>query len=146
MSISLNCIRSPALAGVSFSSRGSDSASCPYRRSPFLLQQRKPPTPTAQADVIVSTLCTFYFIVFYVAMNCGISFGAGRRKPQKPCNTVYSFSCFFFLFITHIYFPASGQAVGSQVSSLLPPGACLQLLSRMGFSNPTARRFFIECC
>ena len=34
----------------------------------------------------------------------------------------------------------------SQVSSLLSPGACLQLLSRIGFSNPTANRFFIECC
>ena len=34
----------------------------------------------------------------------------------------------------------------SQVSSLLPPGSCLQFLSRIGFSNPTARRFFIECC
>ena len=34
----------------------------------------------------------------------------------------------------------------SQVSSLLPPGSCLQFLSRVGFSNPTARRFFIECC
>ena len=33
----------------------------------------------------------------------------------------------------------------SQVSSLLPPGSCLQFLSRMGFSNPTARRCFIEC-
>ena len=30
----------------------------------------------------------------------------------------------------------------SQVSSLLPPGSCLQLLSRIGFSNPTARRCF----
>ena len=29
----------------------------------------------------------------------------------------------------------------SQVSSLLPPGSCLQLLSRIGFSNPTDRRF-----
>ena len=29
----------------------------------------------------------------------------------------------------------------SQVSSLLPPGYCLQFLSRIGFSNPTARRF-----
>ena len=28
----------------------------------------------------------------------------------------------------------------SQVSSLLPPGACLQFLSRIGFSIPTARR------
>ena len=32
----------------------------------------------------------------------------------------------------------------SQVSSLLPPGSCLQCLSRIGFSNPTARRFFID--
>ena len=30
----------------------------------------------------------------------------------------------------------------SHVSSLLPPGSCLQFLSRIGFSNPTARRFF----
>ena len=29
----------------------------------------------------------------------------------------------------------------SQVSSLLPPGTCLQFLSRIGFSIPTARRF-----
>ena len=29
----------------------------------------------------------------------------------------------------------------SQVSSLLPPCSCLQFLSRIGFSNPTARRF-----
>ena len=34
----------------------------------------------------------------------------------------------------------------SQVSSLLPPGSCLQLLSRIGFSNLTARGFFMECC
>ena len=31
-SIELNGIRNPALAGVSFGSRYSDSASCPYRR------------------------------------------------------------------------------------------------------------------
>ena len=51
----------------------------------------------------------------------------------------------------HFYFPA--QLVGgfalsdlldkpwSQVSSLLPPGTCLQFLSRIGVSIPTARRF-----
>ena len=27
-----------------------------------------------------------------------------------------------------------------------PPGSCLQFVSRIGFSNPTDRRFFIECC
>ena len=35
-------VRNPALAGVSFSSGGSDSASCPYRRSPFLKQRKLP--------------------------------------------------------------------------------------------------------
>ena len=34
----------------------------------------------------------------------------------------------------------------SQVSSLVPPGSCLQFLSRIGFSTPTDRRIFIECC
>ena len=34
----------------------------------------------------------------------------------------------------------------SQVLSLLPPGSFLQFFSRIGFSNPTARRISIECC
>ena len=41
-------------------------------------------------------------------------------------------SSFFFCFFTYIYFPASGQTV-VQVSSLFPPGWCLQFLSRIGF-------------
>ena len=56
-----------------------------------------------------------------------------------------------FIFFRHFYFPA--QLVGgftrndlldeswSQVSSLPPPGACLQFESRIGLSTPTARRF-----
>ena len=56
-----------------------------------------------------------------------------------------------FFFDHHFHFPA--QLVGcftlsdlldkpcSQVSSLLPPGTCLQFFSRIGFSIPTARRF-----
>ena len=62
--------------------------------------------------------------------------------------------CERFLFNTpeyHFHFPA--RLVGgftpsdfldkpwSQVSSLLPPGTCLQFSSRIGFSIPTARRF-----
>ena len=45
----------------------------------------------------------------------------------------------FFSFFTHIYFLASGQAV---VTGVVPssPYSCLQFLSRIGFSNPTARR------
>ena len=52
---------------------------------------------------------------------------------------------FFFPFFTHIYFPASGQAVVTGVVPS-PPGFCLQFLTRIGFSNLTVRRFFIECC
>ena len=33
----------------------------------------------------------------------------------------------------------------SQVSFVFPPGSCLQFSSRIGFSNPTTRRLFIEC-
>ena len=50
----------------------------------------------------------------------------------------------FSFFFAHFYFPASGQAVVTGVAPF-PPGSCVQLLSRMGFSTPTARRFFIEC-
>ena len=53
---------------------------------------------------------------------------------------------YIFFFFAHFYFPGSGQKPWSQVSFLLPPGSCLQFLSRIGFSSPTARRFFIECC
>ena len=64
-----------------------------------------------------------------------------------PCFVLF----FVFVFDHHFYFPA--QLVGGftlsdlldkpwpQVSSLLPPGTCLQFLSRTGFSIPTARRF-----
>ena len=51
----------------------------------------------------------------------------------------------FFLFNTHLLSSFLDKP-WSQVSSLLSPGSCLQFLSRIGFSNPTARRFFIECC
>ena len=56
---------------------------------------------------------------------------------------------FSFLFFTHIYFPASGQAVVTGVdpcSPILSRGSCLQFLWHIGFNNPTARRFFIDCC
>ena len=55
-------------------------------------------------------------------------------------------SFFFFFFLTLLLSSFWTSRGWSQVSSLLPPGSCLQFLSRIGFSNPTARRFFIECC
>ena len=52
---------------------------------------------------------------------------------------------FFLVFFAHIYFPASGQAVVTGVVPSSPLFYSLHFLSRIGFSYPTARRFFIEC-
>ena len=46
--------------------------------------------------------------------------------------------------VTYIYFPASGQAVATGVVPSLPR-FLPSFLSRIGFINPTARRFFIGC-
>ena len=53
---------------------------------------------------------------------------------------------FFFFFFSQTFTFQLLDKPWSQVSSLLLPGSCLQFLSRIGFSNPTARRLFIECC
>ena len=50
----------------------------------------------------------------------------------------------FFLFVHTSTFQLLDKKPWSQVSPLLPPGSCLQFLSRIRFSNPTARRLFIE--
>ena len=52
--------------------------------------------------------------------------------------------CTIFFFFSHTSTFQLLDDPWSQVSSLLPPGSCLQFLSRIRLSNPTARRFFIE--
>ena len=66
---------------------------------------------------------------------------------------MYLASIFFFFSLNHFHFPAQLVLIRgftlsdlldkpwSQVSYLLPPATCLQFLSRIGFSIPTARRF-----
>ena len=51
-----------------------------------------------------------------------------------------------FYFFSHTFAFQLLDKPWSQVSTLLPPSSCLQFLPRIGFSNPTARRLFIECC
>ena len=81
-----------------------------------------------------------------------------RHDEDKLKGLVFQLSCSermmdcilhsarFFFFFAHTSTFQLLDKPWTQVSSLLPPGSCLQFLSRTGFSNPTARRFFIECC
>ena len=63
-----------------------------------------------------------------------------RRERRR------NLAIFFFLFFSHTFTFQLLDKPRSQVSPLLPPGSCLQVLSRIGFSNATARRFFIQYC
>ena len=76
-----------------------------------------------------------------------------RRRVGAVCHTSYQVHIRNVAHILFFYFPA--QLVRdftlsdlldrpwSQVSSL-PPGTCLQFLSRIGFSIPTAHRFLLN--
>ena len=81
------------------------------------------------------------------ATHSSRSAGAARRTPRAKKNIFFFFSSFFlFFFLFHTSTFQLLDRPWSQVSSLLAPGSCLQFLPRIGFSNPTARRFFIEFC
>ena len=77
--------------------------------------------------------------------EAGLTFTLATYSRKK-----FGIHVLFFFFFAHFYFPAFGQAMGIGVvpSFFLPPRSCLQFSSRIlvGFSNPTARRFFIEGC
>ena len=51
---------------------------------------------------------------------------------------------FYFFFLT-LLLSSFWTSRGHRCRSF-PPGCCLQFSVRIGFSNPTARRFVIECC
>ena len=65
---------------------------------------------------------------------------------RNSCGVVSEKRAATFFFSSHTFTFQLLDKPWSQVSSLLPLGSCLQFLSRIGFSNPTARRVFIECC
>ena len=54
---------------------------------------------------------------------------------------------YIYILFSHTFtFQLLEEPWSQEVSFLLPRGSCLQFLSRIGFSNPTAYRFIIECC
>ena len=74
-----------------------------------------------------------------------MSHGGGYRPdlPNDAIFVVLLFLRFFFFFLFSFRLTFTFQLLDklwSQVSSLLPPGMCLQFLSRIGLSIPTARR------
>ena len=67
-----------------------------------------------------------------------------RVARADPAKYIY---IYIYIYILHTFTFQLLDKSWSQVSSLLLPGSCLQFLSRIGwFSNPTARRLFIEYC
>ena len=108
-----------------------------------------------------SVLVDLYFEVYFYLLRSLPALKKGRDGARyietSPCDepdrqllriarTPLAWYTFFFLFFfLHTSTFQLLDKPWSQVSSLLPPGSYLQFLSRIGFSNPTARRFFIEC-
>ena len=80
----------------------------------------------------------FELFLVFLCFFCQIA--RGRRPTLTQTLTLTPLFFFFHTSTFHVL-----DKPWSQVSSLLPPGSCLQSLSRIGFSDPTARRFFIEC-
>ena len=69
----------------------------------------------------------------------------GSALPWKK-HVIYLF--IYLLFFWRAFtFQLLVKSRGHGCRPFLPPSdSCLQFLSRIGFSNPTARRFFVECC
>ena len=117
----------------------------PSQRSVPRVYAQSCPLPTQAAFSQTHKLIGLYHV------NRHTSYNKNGFKPGPPTALVYTWHLrtvaplpFFFFFFLHTFTFQLLDKPWSQVSSLLPPGSCLQFLSRIGFSNPTARRLFIR--
>ena len=73
-------------------------------------------------------------------------------ERRHQITTAVGFACYccsagyFFFSLLTLLLSSFWTSRGHRCRPFSPPGFCLQFLSRIGFSNPTARRFFIEGC
>ena len=125
-----------------------------------------PSTATAACGIALPTTEIYHTLCGQVCILC-LVWGSWSMLPLRFtrrtefCNGCFCFCLcstwyvgyLWYIALSSTFFSSSHTSTfqlldkpWSQVSSLLPPGSCLQFLSRIGFSNPTARRLFIECC
>ena len=71
--------------------------------------------------------------------------GASEQQRLLPLYRLLLAVFFFFFFLT-LLLSSFWTSRGHRCRPFLPPGSYLQFLSRIGFSSPAARRFFIERC
>ena len=84
----------------------------------------------------------FYFPDSGQAVVTGVVPSSPLFSPEKRRMLDY-----FFIIIPHTStFQLLLDKPWFQVLSLPPPRSFVQFFSRIGFSNPTARRLFIKCC
>ena len=111
-------------------------------RLPLLLQTK----PTSASSLLARTCGPFAGGFF----RCSINTPHKHQQFYTTTNNniVSNSACTLqpFFFFPHVSTFHLLDKPWSQVSSLLPPGCCLHFSSCIGFSTPTARRFFIECC
>ena len=92
------------------------------------------------------TIFKRFRVFIYIYIIISLTTSAVRSTTLRVDSRLKELACCAFFFFFHTSTFQLLDKPWSQVSSLLPPGSCLQFLSRIGFSNPTARRFFTECC
>ena len=95
----------------------------------------------ATTILLLTSINTNYCCYFYYCYCCCWCWCCRYYCYYYYCHFYYFF--FFFSFSHTSTFQLLDKP-WSRVASLLLPGSCV--LSLIGFNNPTARRFFIECC
>ena len=73
------------------------------------------------------------------------SYEQTRPFAVKRKKWYYHYTFLVFFFFCTLLLSSLWTGRGHKCRPFPPPGSCLHFISRIGFSNPTARRFFIEC-
>ena len=91
-------------------------------------------------------LCTLPHILLLVrTLRRSLLASCATSAQQKRFSILFSSTSSPIFFSSHTSTFHLLDKTWSQVSSLLPPGSWIHFSSSIGFSNPTARRFSVDC-